>query len=117
MKKLVIFLSGTAAACVFNTASAQSSVTLYGVIDNGLAYQSTGAGAAYRAVPGGLYSTRYGFKGSEDIGGGLKINFQLEQAFSGMTGAATNPAEAFNRQAWVGMSGSFGEVRFGLQNS
>ncbi|MDN7179481.1 porin [Caballeronia sp. SEWSISQ10-4 2] len=117
MKKLAIFLSCAASACVFNTASAQSSVTLYGVIDNGLAYQSTNAGAAYRAVPGGLYSTRYGFKGSEDIGGGLKINFQLEQAFSGMTGAATNPAEAFNRQAWVGMSGGFGEVRFGLQNS
>jgi predicted porin len=92
MKKLIILACGVASACVFNGVYAQSSITLYGIIDNGLAYQSTSAGAAYRAVPGGLYSTRYGFKGTEDIGGGLKINFQLEQAFSGVTGAATNPA-------------------------
>jgi predicted porin len=117
MRKLITVASGIASACVFNAAYAQSSVTLYGVLDNGLAYQSTGAESAVRAVPGGLYATRYGFKGSEDVGGGLYINFQLEQAFSGMTGVATNPADAFNRQAWVGVSGGFGEVRFGLQNS
>ncbi|GAB5097557.1 porin [Caballeronia sp. HLA56] len=100
--------------CVF----AQSAVTLYGVIDNGLVYQNSGGNnSAIRAVPGGLFSTRYGFKGSEDIGGGLHVNFQLEQAFSGQTGAATDPTKAFNRLAFVGMSGGFGEVRFGLQNT
>lgn len=118
MKKLALLATSVASACVFNAAHAQSSVTLYGVFDNGFAYQkANGAADAIRAVPGGLYATRYGFKGSEDIGGGLKVNFQLEQAFSGMTGAATNPADAFNRQAWVGMSGGFGETRIGLQNS
>lgn len=118
MRKAIVIASGIAATCVLNIAHAQSTVTLYGVFDNGLAYQKTNGGAdAIRGVPGGLFSTRFGFRGSEDIGGGLKVNFQLEQAFSGMTGAATNPADAFNRQAWVGVSGGFGEVRFGLQNS
>ncbi|MFM0397415.1 porin [Paraburkholderia phytofirmans] len=99
-------------------ALAQSTVTLYGVLDNGFVYQSSGgSNSAIRAVPGGLFATRYGLKGSEDIGGGLHVNFQLEQAFSGQTGAATDPTKAFNRLAFVGMSGGFGEVRFGLQNS
>lgn len=118
MKRTLALACGVASSFVFNAAHAQSSITLYGVFDNGIAYQKTnGAADAIRGVPGGLFATRYGFKGSEDIGDGLKVNFQLEQAFSGMTGAATNAADAFNRQAWVGMSGGFGEVRFGLQNS
>jgi predicted porin len=119
VKKAFAFASGT----IFYWASAspafaQSSVTLYGVLDNGFVYQSSsGSNSAIRAVPGGLFATRYGFKGSEDIGDGLHVNFQLEQAFSGQTGAATNPADAFNRLAYVGLSGGFGEVRFGLQNT
>ena len=117
MKKLIALVSGVASACVLNTAYAQSSVTLYGIVDNGLEYQNAGAGAVVRGVSGGLFASRYGLKGSEDIGGGLQINFQLEQGFSGMTGAASNAAEAFNRQAWVGVSGGFGEARIGLQNT
>ncbi|QGZ65210.1 porin [Paraburkholderia acidisoli] len=117
MKKLLVMATGVASACLFNTAYAQSSVTLYGVIDNAMEFQNGGAGKVVRATSGGLYASRYGFKGSEDIGGGLKVNFQLEQGFSAMTGAAANSAEAFNRQAWVGLSGDFGEVRFGLQNT
>jgi len=117
MKKITMLAALLMSASVLNVAWAQSSVTLYGVFDNGIAYQDASGKDAVRALPGGLYATRYGFKGSEDIGGALKINFQLEQAFNGMTGAATNPADAFNRQAWVGMSGGLGEVRLGLQNT
>jgi predicted porin len=120
MKKFATLASGAVLSCVSAIpAFAQSSVTLYGVLDNGFVYQSSAGknSSAIRAVPGGLFATRYGFKGTEDIGGGLHVNFQLEQAFSGQTGAATNPAEAFNRLAYVGLSGNFGEVRFGLQNS
>lgn len=119
MKRFSTLASGAVLSCACVTpAFAQSTVTLYGVLDNGFVYQSSsGSNSAVRAVPGGLFATRYGFKGSEDIGGGLHVNFQLEQAFSGQTGAATNPAEAFNRLAFVGLSGGFGEVRFGLQNS
>jgi predicted porin len=119
MKRFVVLASG--AVLSWASASpvlAQSTVTLYGVLDNGFVYQSSsGNNSAIRAVPGGLFATRYGFKGVEDIGGGVHVNFQLEQAFSGQTGAATNPADAFNRLAYVGLSGGFGEVRFGLQNT
>ncbi|SDI26765.1 Outer membrane protein (porin) [Paraburkholderia steynii] len=117
MKKLMVIASGVASVCAVNIAHAQSSVTLYGVIDNGIEYQNPGTGSVTRAESGGLFASRYGLKGSEDIGGGLHVNFQLEQGFSGVTGAASNSAAAFNRQAWVGMSGSFGEMRFGLQNT
>ncbi|WP_267845513.1 porin [Robbsia betulipollinis] len=117
MKKLVCFASGVVAACVFQTAHAQSAVTLYGVIDNGVEYQKAGASSVVRVVSGGRFASRFGLKGSEDIGDGLHVNFQLEQGYSGATGAASNSAAAFSRQAWVGVSGGFGEVRVGLQNT
>jgi predicted porin len=119
MKRFVSLASGAVLSCAsIAPVFAQSSVTLYGVLDNGFVYQNAGGNnSAIKAVPGGLFSTRYGFKGTEDIGGGLHVNFQLEQAFSGQTGAATDPTKAFNRLAFVGMSGGFGEVRFGLQNT
>ncbi|HYS63970.1 MAG TPA: porin [Paraburkholderia sp.] len=115
MKKLVVFVFVIASACVFDTAYAQSLITLYGVVDNGIEYQNGGAGGAVRAVSSGLFATVYGLKGREDIGGGLHVNFQLEQGFSGVTGAATDPTAAFNRLAWIGVSGGFGEVRVGRQ--
>ncbi|KAA1007714.1 porin [Paraburkholderia panacisoli] len=110
MRKLLIFATAVASASVLDTAHAKSSVTLYGVIDNGIEYQNDGAGSVVRASPGGLSATVYGLKGQEDIGGGLYVNFQLEQGFSAVNGQASNPA-AFNRLAWVGVSGGFGEVR------
>ncbi|WP_250502495.1 porin [Caballeronia sp. AZ7_KS35] len=117
MKKVRLALAGVACVCVLDYAHAQSAVTLYGIVDNGIEYRNMTGGAVARAVSGGLFASRYGFKGSEDIGGGLSVNFQLEQGFSGVTGAAANASAAFNRQAWVGVSGAFGEARFGLQNT
>ncbi|MCO1385028.1 porin [Burkholderia multivorans] len=102
-------------ACAYQAAHAQSSVTLYGVVDNGIEYQSGGAGHVVRASSGGLFATVYGFVGHEDLGGGLRVNFQLEQGFSAVNGAPQNSADAFNRLAWVGMSGRFGELRIGRQ--
>jgi predicted porin len=115
MKKQLVFLSGIASACVLHAAYAQSSVTLYGVIDNGIEYQSGGNGGVVRASSGGLDATVYGLTGTEDIGGGVHINFKLEQGFSAFTGAASVASDAFNRLAWVGVSGDFGEFRFGRQ--
>lgn len=117
MKKITMLMAGIASGCIWHVAEAQSSVSLYGVIDTGIEYQSTSAGSVARMVPGSLYGNRYGLKGSEDIGGGIHVNFQLEQGFYSTTGAASNAADAFNRQAWVGVSGSAGQVRFGLQNT
>jgi predicted porin len=115
MKKRFACAFVIASACAFDTAYAQSSVTLYGIVDNGIEYQNAGNGSAWRAVSSGLFATVYGLKGREDIGGGYTVNFQLEQGFSGVTGTATDPTAAWNRLAWIGMSGPFGEFRIGRQ--
>ena len=85
MKKLIVFVSGAVSACVFNAAYAQSSVTLYGVIDNGVEYQNPGSSpATIRAISGGLFASRYGLKGSEDIGRGRFMStFSWSKAFRG----------------------------------
>jgi len=124
-------LSGAAALLMFATAShAQSSVTLYGVLDSGLLYQSTSAatfqptarnqGHVYQLKDGGIYSSLWGIKGSEDIGGGYKINFRLQGSFtstSGKPGLADTPGATafFNQYASVGASGPFGTVDAGRQ--
>ncbi|MDI7066757.1 porin, partial [Klebsiella pneumoniae] len=78
------------------SAHAQSSVTLYGVVDNGLLYQSTSAatfqptarnqGHVYQLKDGGIYSSYWGLKGIEDIGGGYRITFKLQGSFNTTTG-------------------------------
>ncbi|MFM0653269.1 porin, partial [Paraburkholderia sediminicola] len=80
--------SGAAALVVFaGAAHAQSSVTLYGVIDSGFFYQSANAanfqskvdlGHVYELKDGGIYSSIWGLKGTEDIGGGYQVNFKLQ---------------------------------------
>jgi predicted porin len=115
MKKQTAFALSLASAAALGPARAQAQVIPYGTIDNAVEYQNGGAGAVTRAVSSGLYATVYGFKGSEDLGNGTRVNFQLEQGFSGVTGAATDSTAAFNRLAWVGRSGKFGEFRLGRQ--
>jgi len=63
----------------------------------------------------GLFATVYGLVGHEDVGNGIHVNFQLEDGFSGATGASTVGTAAFNRLAWVGLSGPFGAFRIGRQ--
>ena len=96
---------------------AQSNLTLYGILDSSLEITNAGNGATVRMDSGGLNTSRFGLKGAEDIGAGYQIKFQLEQGISSTTGAASNPAFAFSRQAWVGVAAPWGEVRVGLQNS
>ena len=99
--------------------AAQAQVTVYGLIDasygSNKAEQSTGSNV-YDAIHFGNGSegnstTKIGFKGAADVGGGMKANFQLEGAIARPT---TN---LFNRQLWAGLSGGFGEVRAGRQDS
>jgi predicted porin len=115
MRKRINVLSLVAGACMASSACAQSAVQLYGVIDNAVEYQDGGAGAVKRVVSSALYASVYGFKGGEDLGNGVQLKFQLEQGFSGDTGAQADSAAAFNRLAWIGLSGDFGEVRLGRQ--
>ncbi|WP_439112903.1 porin [Hydrogenophaga sp.] len=106
MKKSLIALAVLAAS---GAAMAQSSVTLYGIADV-VIHKDKGVSAAMTS--GGVSGSRLGFKGTEDLGGGLKANFLLEQGFSIDDGSAT-VGQAFSRQSYVGLSGGFGEVKLG----
>jgi len=111
MKKSLIALAVLAAS---GAAMAQSSVTLYGIMDVWVGSVDTDPGDSTTIMQsGGVSTSRWGMKGSEDLGGGLKANFNLESAVGVDTGASSG----FTRQAWVGLSGGFGDVRFGLNNT
>lgn len=107
-----------AAGLAAGAAQAQTSVTLYGVVDTGIGYQSntapalgatSGGKAATRMINGIWAGSRFGLKGSEELGGGLKTIFQLEEGFNSANGAMSVSGLAFNRQAYVGLS----DARFG----
>ena len=90
-------------------AFAQSSVTLYGRVNTTVERQEVG-----NVKTTGLFnnSSRFGFKGTEDLGGGLKAGFQLESGFDSDTGASDSRG-FFARQSEVNLSGGFGTVRLG----
>ena len=112
MKKSLITLAVLGA--MVGGAQAQSSVTLYGKIDVSLMRNKAFGGVSQVTIDSGTVSgSRWGLMGSEDIGGGLKVNFDLEQGFSADTGAQAVAGNAFSRQSWVGLSGDFGEFRVG----
>jgi predicted porin len=113
MKKSLLAL---AALSAFATAAqAQSSVTVYGVLDvnySSLDSSAAGAGSATAQGKNSLATSRLGFKGDEDLGGGLKTQFQLEAEMNPNTGAAASTM--FGREAWVGFaSAKLGSVRVG----
>lgn len=103
MKKSLIAL---AVLAVSGAAFAQSNVTLYGIADV-VVHKDKNVSA--KMTSGGVSSSRWGVKGSEDLGGGLKANFNFEQKVDVTTGAASG----FGRQANVGFSGGFGVVKLG----
>lgn len=95
-------------------AHAQSNVTVYGSLDAGLAYvNDIGGKSVQRIDQGTMQPDRFGFRGTEDLGGGLKANFQLEGGFATDTGASVNASKIFNRYTTVGLSGNFGAVTLG----
>jgi len=108
MKKSLIALASLA---VVSAASAQSSVTLYGIADVVIHKDS---GVSTQMTSGGVSTSRWGIKGSEDLGGGLNANFNFEQGIDLTTGATSG---GFNRYAWLGLSGGFGELRLGKTSS
>ncbi|WP_353399625.1 porin [Duganella hordei] len=98
-------------------AQAQSQVTVYGVIDLDLVRDNNGTAGVTRMDAGVLNGSRLGFKGSEDLGAGLSVIFQLENGFTGDTGAQADPARLFNRLSFVGLSGKYGTLKLGRQNN
>jgi predicted porin len=118
MKKLVI---ATLLAAVSGLSLAQN-VTVYGIIDaNVTSSKNDRAGANTAMGENTLSTSRLGFRGTEDLGGGLKAEFQLESKLTPLTGTAgsgtttTASSQLFNRESWVGLnSKSLGAVRMGL---
>jgi GBP family porin len=86
-------------------AMAQSSVTLYGIVDSGITYTNNQKGSStWQATGGNEQGTRWGLLGKEDLGGGTSAVFKLENGFNIETGAASQNGRIFGRQAWVGLS-------------
>jgi predicted porin len=98
-------------------AHAQSSVTLYGLIDEGLDYtNNVGGNKLYALSSGDVQGTRWGLKGAEDLGGGLKAVFKLENGFDVNSGKLAQEGLGFGRQAYVGLSSAMaGTITFGRQ--
>jgi general bacterial porin, GBP family len=115
MKKtlMVAALSG-----VFATAAhAQSSVTLYGLIDAGITYTNNQHGHSnVQMTSGSVNGSRFGLRGAEDLGGGLKAIFTLENGFGINDGTLKQNSRMFGRQAFVGLaSDQYGSVTLGRQ--
>jgi predicted porin len=113
MRKYII---ATAAMATCGIAAAQSSVTLFGVLDAGVAYiKGTGAGHATGLVAGGNSNSRLGFRGSEDLGGGLLASFWLEGQVSNDVGGGSSQTSGFDfaRRSTVSLSSPMGELRLG----
>lgn len=94
-----------------------SSVTIYGVLDASLTWADNGNNSMLRVDSGAGWASRLGFRGTEDLGGGLKANFVLEQGFDASTGVLQQGGAGFGRSAWVGLSGASWELRAGRQLS
>jgi predicted porin len=118
MKKSLIALAVLAAS---GAAMAQSSVTLYGVADafvGSKRVQVDGVGERQNAVDtSGVNGSRWGLKGAEDLGGGMKAIFTLENGFKLDTGEQKTAGSLFDRQAFVGLESGFGTVSLGRQYS
>jgi len=95
-------------------AAAQSTVTLFGVLDNDLTYGKGSVSSAKGIGTGGLAGSRIGVRGVEDLGDGLRAVFVVEHGFNSDTGAAASPASFWNRQVLVGLGSSrWGDVQLG----
>lgn len=110
-------LSATSLAIFSLPAFAQTSVTLYGVLDEGINYtNNVGRGHVYELASGDAQGSRWGLKGAEELGGGLKAIFQLENGFDVSSGRLDQGGRMFGRQAFVGLSSEpYGTLTFGRQ--
>ncbi|GIZ51713.1 porin [Noviherbaspirillum aridicola] len=118
MKKTLLAAAAVAALSAAG-AQAQTNVTIYGIVDAGISRIDNGDETTYGLQSGGQSGSRIGFRGTEDLGGGMKAIFVLENGFTVDNGRMTQNADGddvlFGRQAFVGLSGGFGELKLGRQ--
>lgn len=110
MKKSLIVLA--VLSSMAGVAAAQSSVTLFGGLDLNVRYNKGGGQTTKSMGTDGIYSSRWGMRGVEDLGGGLKAGFWLEAAINPDDGT-TNKDRFWHRRTSVSLMGDFGEVRLG----
>lgn len=116
MKKSLLALATLGAFA--GAANAQTNVTIYGIVDAGLVREFGNGPDTTKLTSGVRNGSRLGFKGTEDLGGGLSAIFQLENGFNTDTGTMGQGGLLFGRQAFVGLSSkSFGAVTAGRQYS
>ncbi|MBK4738501.1 porin [Noviherbaspirillum pedocola] len=117
MKKSLLALA--IALVTGDAAYAQSSLIIYGAFDGGVRYQTNQDAAGHTKLTlssiGTYNANRIGFKGVEDLGGGLNAHFNLESGFNTGTGALDNSAKLFNRVALVGLGSQWGSLDLGRQ--
>jgi GBP family porin len=112
--KLIMAVALLGVSCL---AHAQSSVTLYGIINEAITYSSSQGGhSAFQLTGNGEYGSRWGLRGAEDLGGGTKAIFTLENGFNPVNGTLGQNSRMFGRQAYVGFSNlNYGTLTFGRQ--
>jgi predicted porin len=110
MKRLVL-LAGL--ATIGTTASAQSSLTLYGLLDLGVRYVKNGDASVKSLSSNGNNTSRLGVKGFEDLGDGLRAGFQLESGLNPDTGTQQDATRFWNRRSTLSLLGAAGELRLG----
>lgn len=113
MKKSLLTLAVLGA--IASTASAQTNVTIYGVADANISRSDDGTNHTTRLDSGGQSGSRLGFKGSEDLGGGLSAIFTIENGYDISNGTLAQGGRLFGRQAFVGLNSGFGAIKFGRQ--
>jgi len=112
MKKTLIAMAVLGAASGF--AMAASNVTLYGVIETGVVLQKAKhADTTVQMKSGFDQGSRWGIKGTEDLGNGYSVGFILEQGFNSDDGAEGVPGKQFNRESILNVKGGFGSLAFG----
>lgn len=119
MQKKLIALA--VAGLMTAPAFAQSNVTIYGIVDAGYSWRgdnvASGVGNRSAIDSGQSAGSRLGFRGTEDLGNGLKAGFVLEQGIAVDTGTSTQGGRTFGRQSFVTLGGNFGTVALGRQYS
>lgn len=124
MKLKALALGVALAFPMMASAQSSTSVTLYGIVDTAIEYvnniaadrdgNETHSSAHFTNLTSSVPS-RWGLRGSEDLGNGLKAIFTLESGFNPGTGTSNQGGRLFGRQAFVGLSGDWGQVTFGRQ--
>jgi predicted porin len=106
-------MAGGLLALTLSAAAVAQTTTIYGVVDVGIEIPS--GPTAVKRMGFGTEASKWGFRGTEDLGGGLRATYQIEGGFSADDGTASNGGRAWGRYSTVGIAGSWGEVKLGRQ--